>query len=115
MNKTEDQIHHAAQTYADGFNTSGSAMEWQAAYYGFCAGYEKASQLPVEVERWVSTDERIPPMRKEVLCLTRDFRSKVVRDWEPHIDQDDVWFKKTFSHWIDCVPSAPSIQDNNVK
>lgn len=65
---------------------------------------------PDKPTEWISVKDRLPEERVRVLCWNgyRIFE----KSWEQYTNQDDEWFKATFTHWLPMtvLPTPPQKQ-----
>lgn len=55
---------------------------------------------------WNATAEQLPP-KNELVLVVRENGYMLCKDWEPHTNQDEAWFREHFTHWRP-LPSPPN-------
>ena len=63
-----------------------------------------AQKIADKMVEWISVKDKLPEEHEDVLCYNGYRISS--HNWCKHTDQDDDWFKKTFTHWCK-LPNTP--------
>lgn len=61
---------------------------------------------------WKLVTQEIPKNRQRVLCYNG--RRIIDTRWEMYTDQDEEWFRRTFTHWC-SLPDLPDEIMNKAK
>lgn len=67
---------------------------------------EYAAQFAGTREDWVSVEKELPP-KNELVLVIRSNGYMLCKDWEPHTNQDESWFRESFTHWRK-LPNPPN-------
>ncbi len=63
-----------------------------------------AQKIADKMVEWISVEDKLPEEHEDVLCYNGHRISS--HNWCKYTDQDDEWFKKTFTHWCK-LPKIP--------
>ena len=56
-----------------------------------------AQKIADKMVEWISVEDKLPEEHEDVLCYNGHRISS--HNWCKYTDQDDDWFKETFTHW----------------
>lgn len=101
------RIKLAARGYAGRFTEGQITYRLEGYLKGASDEHRHLSPSIDRYPKWLSVDEAMPEAQQEVLAFEPIMGYIVQKSWWYHSDQDDKWFKRTYTHWMP-LPEQPS-------